>query len=255
MITQPPSGPPNPFDLGNYEVASTLIWIQIIIAAIFAFFMLVEYINTRKTYHLLWAASFITIWIVFHQVASSTIGSFELLDDSVIAGLSAFIPGAIAAGLIYSVYEGKKLKDRVSYGQLYLVLTLIMSVAIGILSSVYIRTAILDSYTEDITYIPRILTMIFNIVNAIVIIGLPIYTTMKTKETTRSAYLIAVGGILMSIQGIFFALTLAEISAEGSFIFMGLTPYLLLFSTAFYAFGMLYEKKWRFNIPGVEFED
>ena len=98
LFLRPPAGPANPWSTGNYRQADILTWVTIVLCLVWAFFLLAEYLNTHKIHHLVWAMSFIATWIVFHQV--TLLGSYSVVDDSVGAALSMFIPGGIAAGLI-----------------------------------------------------------------------------------------------------------------------------------------------------------
>jgi hypothetical protein len=229
---------------------------------VFAFFLLVEYLNTRKIYHVLWAMSFIATFILYHLVANnSTLG---VVGDSLSAGFTVAIPGLIAAGLLYAIWgREKKLFGRWSFAGLYLLGVVVMFVVVTILSLGNIKTAILNAMIDlnpsstltDIDFIPLILIMVFNLVNSVVIIGLPLISTIKTKETSKAAWLIVVGGILYVIAGIFLGLIFAELDDAILAYFRNTIVYFLAGGTILYAFGMLYEEKWRFSIPGIEFEE
>ncbi|MHA2006741.1 MAG: hypothetical protein ACXABO_04340 [Promethearchaeota archaeon] len=249
-ILQPPAGPANPFSLSEYRSHDVLIWITIIIGAIWAFFMLVEYINTRKVYHLFWALAFIAAYIVFHQIA--LIGSYGDLLTSVSAGLSSIIPGFIAVGLIHALYPDKKIW-KLSYGQLYMIFVLIMAVFITLYKLENIQLTLLNMTIWTRLWIPSLLVIISHVPSSMIIFLVPLYTTLKTKETGRPALLVSAGGLLLGLTGFLLSLTLMEVADP--FITMGLFPYFLIFAVGCFAFGMLYEKTWRFEIPGVEFED
>lgn len=257
MILQYPSSP-------HSYVADALLWVVLIVAVVFAFFLLVEYLNSHNNYHLLWAMSFIATFILYHLVANNS--TFGVLNDSLTAGFSIFIPGAIAAGLLYAMYgKEKKLFGKFSYGGVYSVAVVIMFVVVSILALPNVMQAAHEG-AGDYSYYPLTLVMIFNLVNALVIIGLPIYTTKK-GETTNKAYMMAAGGILYTIGGIFLALIFAQApdlfsepynTANYMFRLMiamlqNTVVYFLAGGTLLYAFGMLYGEKWRFNIPGIDF--
>ena len=258
MILQYPSSP-------HSYVANALLWVVLIVAVVFAFFLLVEYLNTHNNYHLLWAMSFIATFILYHLVANN--GTFGVLNDSLTAGFSIFIPGAIAAGLLYAMYgKEKKLFGKFSYGGVYSVAVVVMFVVVSMLALPYLMRAVYDGVSGDYSYWALSLVMIFNLVNALVIIILPIYTTMK-GDTTNKAYMMAAGGILYTIGGIFLALIFAQApdlfsepynTANYMFRLMiammqNTVVYFLAGGTLLYAFGMLYGEKWRFNIPGIDF--
>lgn len=240
-----------PSDQPASGVADILIWIMIVVVAVSAFFLLVEYINTHQTHHLLWASAFIGIWIVFHQV--TLLGTYGVAMDSVGAGISVFSSGAIATGLLFAIFgKEKKLLGRISIGMLYLIIVLIISVLVALLGLSIIRST---WFPDGLPYWPVVvIEIIMYTANAVIIVGLPIYTTLKTKETEKSAYLMSAGGLLMSIAGIFWAL-MYTIGGDLAVILVTLLVYPIVFGMMFYVFGMLYEAKWRFNIPGIEFED
>jgi hypothetical protein len=259
MIFQYPSSP-------HSYIADALLWVVLIVAAVFAFFLLVEYLNTKQNYHLLWAMSMIATFILFHLVSNN--GSFGVFNDSLSAGFSVFIPGGIAAGLLYAIYgKEKKLFNRFSFGGVYVAAVIVMFCLVSILGLPNIMRAFFED-TADHSIIPLSLVMVFNGVNGLVIIGLPIYTTIKTKETSSKAYLISIGGILFTIGGIFLAVLFAAsphpfIEPYDPDLFLmrlmittmeNTSVYILAGGVVFYAFGMLYEEKWRFNIPGIDFE-
>lgn len=250
ILFQPPAGPPNPYSLGEYRSHETLLWITVIIAAVWAFFMLVEYLKTRKFHHLFWAFSFMGVYIVFHQIA--LIGTYGDLFANISSALYAILPGGIAVGLLYALYPDKKIL-KLSYGQLYLIFVLIMASLIGIyrLPNIQMYPLGLDALTRK--WVPPLIETIAHLPSILIIIIVPIYTTLKTKETGKPALLMSTGGILLGISGLLLMLMRMEILDP--FITLGLFPYWLLFGVAFFAFGMLYEKSWRFEIPGVEFED
>ncbi len=250
VLFQPPAGPPNPYSLGEYRSHETLLWIAIIIGVVWAFLMLVEYLNTRKFHHLFWAFSFIAAYIVFHQIA--LVGTYGNLFGNVPSALYLVITGGIAVGLLYVLYPDKKIM-KLSYGQLYLLFILIMSVMIGIykLENLQQTTLGLDALSSK--WVPPLIEFIAHLPTTLIIIVLPAYTTLKTKETGKPALLMSVGGILFGINGLL--LMLMRMEVFDPFITIGLFPFWFLFGVGFFAFGMLYEKTWRFEIPGVEFED
>lgn len=247
--------PPSP----QSRIADILFWTQIVFVAVFAFFLLVEYLNSHQITHLLWAMAFIATWITYHLVALTS--NFSVLHSSIIAGFGVFIPGAIASGLLFNIFgREKKILGIFSIGSLWLLLVIILAVFIGLLSLsgmfgpyfVSLRVVLLPD-APDWAWFPKLFVMGLNTANAIVIIGLPIYTTVKTKETSSSAYLISIGGVLMSISGILLAETYAGIA--DNVIAAPLIVYTTVPAFVFYVFGMLYENKWKFNIPGIEFEE
>ena len=134
----------------------------------------------------------------------------------------------------------------------WLIVSLIMSVVVGLFALSIIRST---WFSDGLPYWPvAVIEMIVYTANAVIIVGLPIYTTLKTKETEKSAYIISAGGLLWTIAGIFWSL-MYSIGGDLAVILVTILVYPIVFGTFCYVFGMLYEKKWRFDIPGIEFED
>ena len=234
-------------------IANLVLWIQIVLVAVTAFFLLVEYINTHQIHHLLWGTAFILVWIIYHRVTLQ--GTYGVGDDSVTIGFSVFIPGAIAAGLIYSVFgREKKILGRISIGFLYMVIVLFMSALVGLLSISQIRNYWFDPSLE--MWVVYLLAYIFNFVNIGIIVAFPIFTTVFKKETNITAYFMTAGGVLMGLAEIGLLLIKTESPyTPNTIIILPLVVYITVFTYILYILGMLYEKKWRFDIPGIEFED
>jgi len=230
----------NPWKTNNYLQADIFIWISVIICALLAFFLLWEYFKTHKTYHLVWAIAFIAATIVFHQI--TFVGSFGLVNDSLGAAFALFIPGGLAARLLYSVFEGKKITGNLSHGTAYLIFILVASTL----------TAFLIIYSGDLNYSGSyyIVMMISNSVSSALIIGLPLYTRLKTKETSKVAYFMMAYGFLAGAGGI--CMSIAATGTGDAFIAIGLYSYFLVISKTSIAFSILFEKKWSFSIPGIK---
>ena len=230
----------NPWKTNNYLQADIFIWISVIICALWAFFLLWEYFKTHKTYHLVWAIAFIAATIVFHQI--TFVGSFGVVDDSLGGAFTLFIPGGLAAGLLYSVFEDKKIMGNLSYGTAYVIFILVASTL----------TAFLIIYSDDLNYSGSyyLVMMISNSVSSALIIGLPLYTRLKTKETSKVAYFMMAYGLLAGAGGI--CMSIAATGTGDAFIAIGLYSYFLVISKSSIAFSILFEKKWSFSIPGIK---
>ncbi|MHA1478419.1 MAG: hypothetical protein ACTSPU_09500 [Promethearchaeota archaeon] len=252
VLFQPPSGPANPWDVGEYRWAELLIWIVAIIGIIWGVLLLFEYINKRKRHHLVWAASFSLVWIGFHQVIST--GTFATLLDPFLSAILAFIPGLLAAGLLMSVFSEKKL-----LGELYALFALLVAIGIGM--------AKFDPFMvlDDLPLFGTSMVMLLHIPSGLILIILPLYTTIK-KETRWPALFMTIGGILFSLVGALIAIAttgiLDAIALETGvpadwalFVLFGLFPIFLVFAYLAFALGTLIPAKWNFDIPGVEFEE
>jgi hypothetical protein len=221
------------FDVSGYAGAVVLLLITGIAAILFGVFMLLDYLKNKKIHHLLWALAFIVLFVAGIILIFSN--DYSLLLSPLVAALAVLIPGGIAAGLIFVVFEEK----TKMYGYIYLLFVLVMVVLIGITKAVESPGA---SATVMVAHIP----------SGLVIILLPIYTTYKTKETDWKALLLSIGGIIVSIAGMLLALFVLD--AVDIVLILTLLPIVLLLTAVFLAFGMLLPEKWAFAIPGIKKE-
>jgi len=218
------------FVVSEYAGAVVLLLITGIAAILFGLFMLLDFLKNKKIHHLLWAVAFIVLFVAGIILIISN--DYSLLLSPVVAALAALIPGGIAAGLIFVIFEEK----TKMYGYIYLAFVLVMVILIGITKAV-------DSPGASAT------VMVAHIPSSLLIILLPIYTTYKTKETDWKALLLSIGGIIISIAGMLLALFV--IGAADIVLILNLLPIVLLLSAIFFAFGMLLPEKWSFAIPGI----
>jgi len=218
------------FVVSEYAGAVVLLLITGIAAILFGLFMLLDFLKNKKIHHLLWAVAFIVLFVAGIILIISN--DYSLLLSPVVAALASLIPGGIAAGLIFVIFEEK----TKMYGYIYLAFVLVMVILIGITKAV-------DSPGASAT------VMVAHIPSSLLIILLPIYTTYKTKETDWKALLLSIGGIIISIAGMLLALFV--IGAADIVLILNLLPIVLLLSAIFFAFGMLLPEKWSFAIPGI----
>jgi len=218
------------FDVSGYAGAVILLLITGIAAIVFGLFMLLDFLKNKKIHHLLWAVAFIVLFVAGIVLVLSN--DYSLLLSPLVAALAALIPGGIAAGLIFVVFEEK----TKMYGYIYLAFVLVMVILIGITKAV-------DSPGASAT------VMVAHIPSSLLIILLPIYTTYKTKETDWKALLLSIGGIIVSTAGMLLALFVLEV-VEITLI-LTLLPIVLLLTAVFLVLGMLLPEKWSFAIPGI----
>jgi len=263
VLFQPPPSDPTPWDVGEQRFAETFLWIVAIIGIIWAFLLIVSYINTRKRHHLLWGASFSIMWIAFHQVIAA--GDYEIMLGPVMSAMLAFIPGLLAAGLLMVVFSEKKI-----IGNLYALFVLIMAGLIALFKFdpfYWIADGeefeILWGLPQVIGSVPGILVMVLHIPSALLIVILPLYTIIK-KQTRWPAIFMTIGGLLFGAVGLLLVLVtmtpmfddlLAATTIDFRFAVMGLFSIFLLVSVLAFSFGTLIPAKWNFDIPGIEFED
>ena len=224
------------FVVSEYPGAVILLLITGIAAILFGLFMVLDFLNNKKIHHLLWALSFIVLFIA--GIILVLTNDYSLLLSPAVAALAALIPGGIAAGLFFVIFEEKtKL-----YGYIYTLFVLVMVVLIGI-------AKVVDSPGAPAT------VMIAHIPSGLSIILLPIYTTYKTKDTDWKALLMSIGGIVVSIAGLLLALfRIGPGDIALLTLILTLLPIILLLTAIFFAFGMLLPEKWAFAIPGIKKE-
>jgi hypothetical protein len=219
------------FVVSTYPGAVILLLITGIAAILFGLFMLLDFVKNKNIHHLLWALSFIVLFVA--GIILIFTNDYSLLLSPIIAALAALIPGGIAAGLFFVIFEEKtKL-----YGYIYTLFVLVMVVLIGITKAV-------DSPGASAT------VMVAHIPSGLSIILLPVYTTYKTKDTDWKALLVSIGGIVVSIAGLLLALF--TIGAADIVLILTLLPIVLLLTALFLALGMLLPDKWGFEIPGIK---
>lgn len=230
--------------LSSYRSHDILIWVMIIFAAVMAFFLLMEYFNTRKSYHLLWGLSLIVTFIAFHQVANT--GSYTWLTESVGTGMMILIPGLIATGLLLSTFESKQI-----IGQIFLLCIAIMTIGTTIIGLPNIASALNIETWFRIT-----LTAITSLISLGIMLGIPLYTTIISKETSIKAFftIAAAALLIIWVVALLLGMTIFDTLVQFLYVVFGLFPYFFILSMAFFVLGMLYETKWKFTIPGVNVE-
>lgn len=259
---------------------------MIILAAVMAFFLLAQYMNTRKPQHLLWGFGLILTFIAFHQVANT--GSYLWILTEVGLGFMILIPGLIAAGLLLATFESKPL-----IGWIYLLVIIAVAAGTILIGLENFHYAIFTEASKEFApYYPYAqssavllpwkyltdnwfrmsITAVASVASLGVMLVIPLYTTLKTKETTRKALLTIVGPILFIAWIIVFIFGMTYVEILVHFINIqnwdvyvitnivlwwtfGLFPYFFMFSIAFLVLGIHYEPKWTFTIPGVEVEE
>jgi len=234
---------PDPWKTGNYLQADIFIWITVILCAVWVFFLYIEYFKTHKAFHLIWAIVFTAATILFHQI--TFIGSFSIFENPLWSAITLFIPGGFAAGLLYSTFDSKKLANKISFGTAYIIFVIAAS-SINALLIIYSESL----HIGNNYYIVMIIS---NTISSVIIIGVPLYTTLKTKETSRIAYFVMAYGFLAGAGGI--CMSIAVLGMGDAFFAIGLYSYFLLLSKTSIAFGILFEKKWTFSILSFKIKE
>jgi MFS family permease len=242
---------------------------MIVFAVIMAFFLLMEYFKNRKGYHLMWGSALILTFIAFHQVANT--GNYSWLLESWGSGFMVMIPGLIAGGILLSTFG-----SRPKVAQLYLLAMAIVASTVTIMGLDTIQGILHLEFMDfqDWNLIRLAITGVAAIISVGVILVVPIYTTLISKETTAKAYLMVIAGALLFIWIISYAISMTlvkefvdtynagpaaafngPIENIGLFFVFGLFPYIFIFSMTFAVLGVMYEPKWKYPIPGVDVED
>lgn len=221
-----------PYDVSAYPGAVVLLLITGVAAILFAIFMLLDFLKNKKIYHLLWALSFLVVFVA--GVLLVVTNDYSLLLSPVVAALAALIPGGIAAGLYFAVFEEN---NKIGLG--YLLFVLVMVILIGI-------TKVVASLGQSIV------VMVAHIPSSLSIILIPLYTTFKTKDTDIKAILVSIGGLVISIAGVMLAFLTAGSTIFTADLIFTLLPIVLLLTAVFFALGMLLPEKWTFGIPGLK---
>ena len=223
------------FVVSEYAGAVILLLITGIAAILFGLFMVLDFLKNKKIHHLLWALSFIVLFVA--GIILVFTDNYGLLLTPLVAALAVLIPGGIAAGLFFVVFEEKSKL----YGYIYLVFVLIMVVLVGVVK-------VMENSAQSAT------VMLAHIPSSLSIILLPIYTTYKAKETDWKALLITIGGFVISVAGVLLAFLTAGSTLFTAELIFTLLPWVLLLTAIFFAFGMLLPEKWGFVIPGIKKE-
>lgn len=285
MILQPPPAVEtyNPFEVGNYRWAEMSLWIVLLFAAIFALFLLIDYVKTNKKTHLLWSIAVFGLAMTCYLVITQNFGSRGGIDyqgdwsilvwlnyqstQTIILNLvMVIIPGLIATGLLYETLEDKKIGDK------FLYFTLVMDVVVMITMMVASNGLIRGADTDPLagvndpidTYPVAFIAMAIAQVPALLaIIILPI---MKNKEE-KGGYLLSIGAVLMLVLVLLLLVVgFGTIFDDGTFIdtafaeydfvdmVFALYPFFMAGIVLLFVFGMIMPEKWGFSVPGIDFE-
>ena len=71
----------------------------------------------------------------------------------------------------------------------------------------------------------------------------------ETLDKEWTAFLVSLGGLLISVAGVFLAFLVTGNEILTAVEIFGLLPWLLLVASACFAFGFLYTSKWTFSVP------
>ena len=195
MVLFQPAGDPMVWEFGFYgglgNLFDIVFWLAAIISAIFALFLLADYLNNRKPTHFYWGISFALLYINTHVLIFS--GDFASILDPVPSVLSALTIGFFAVGLFKNIRPESKMGDYLFY------YVIIMSLLIG-----FIKTPYFGIPAEIYTYIVMGVVMALHVPSAVLIVWLPLKTR---SENGKSALILPLAAILMSLVGVLLIIT------------------------------------------------
>ena len=218
-------------ELSTFDVIILLI--TGVVALIFTIFMVLDYMKNKKMFHLLWAIAFFVVFAA--GVILVLANDFELLLSPIVSVLGTFIPGGIAAGLIYSSIFDEEKSNK--FGMIYIIFIGAMAILIGIFKF---------AGSEAVSFF----VMGAHIPSSLLMIILPILTYTK-KITGWTSLLVAIGGFIMSIAGVLLAFLVTGNEILSATQIFAILPVLLLLVSACFAFGFLLTEKWTFKFPFI----
>lgn len=285
MILRPPAAPFDPWALGNTRFGESFIWIAAAVGLVFGVILLVDYFNTKRTSHLLWSISFIGIWIYFHtMISGGTYMSFltpnmQSMFSGFIAMLLYLIPALLAAGLVYEVFEDKRI------GNYFMLFVTIMVFLIFIfkIDPAYGQNVIHNDvpgpastrppfgptidHSADIFILEgyaELCILILLSPSYAAIIALPLIKAEGTKlslKVTPAELILSIAGIIAAIFGIMVASiawqgwTNADTSEFGLVnSVLDTFSFFLLGAVILGLYGIITSKRWEVQVPGIEFE-
>jgi hypothetical protein len=212
------------------DIFSALILLVVgVVAIVLALFLLKEYLETKKIYHLSWAISFIVLFV--SGVLIIFLG-FEVLTEPLIPVVAALIPVCLAVGLFNVVWPEK---------QYWLFYTIYAVVGILVLT-----VARMDIFLGEMK---TMILMAVHVPSGLSIVLIPLYTGFVTKDTEWTSVFFSIGGLLISFGGVllaFLKLDMAILSQDQIF---AILPLLLLIVGVFFVLGIGLPTKWKVKLP------
>ncbi len=209
--------------------AVVLLLLTGIVALLGAIFLLLDYLKNKKIYHLLWAISFIVLFLAGLLIV---LVDWTILFEPIIPVITTLIPAFLAVGLLYALYAEKP------FG-LYFLLYSVILIAIQFLARYGI--AGLSGYAS-------ITLMAVHIPSGLIIVLIPLLAAAK-KETEMASIFFSLGGISISMGGVLlaFAATSSPIMTLDQIV--AVLPILLLIVGLFFFLGVFMPTRWRANNP------
>jgi hypothetical protein len=87
---------------------------------------------------------------------------------------------------------------------------------------------------------------------ALIIIGIPLYTALVSKETELTSILFSIGGLLISVGGVLLALLETDDPPLTKGEIYDILPLLLLIVGVFFVLGIILPSKWKPAVPYLD---
>lgn len=209
--------------------AVVLLLLTGIVALLSGIFLLLDYLKNKKVHHLLWAISFLVLFLAGLLII---IVGWTILFEPIIPVITTLIPAFLAVGLLYVLYPEKPVGlYYLLYSIIFMVVQLLARYDIGGLSG-------FASLTLMAVHIP----------SGLIIVFLPIIAALK-KDTEMTAILFSLGGITISLGGILLAFTSTPSPILTLDQIIAVLPILLLIVGLLFFLGVFMPSKWRATNP------
>ncbi|MHA2175161.1 MAG: hypothetical protein ACXABI_10050 [Candidatus Hodarchaeales archaeon] len=207
----------------------SLLLLTGVVALILAIFLAQTYLKNRGVHHLLWAISFLVLFISGVLII---LNDFDILSEPAVPVVAALIPAFLAAGLVYVVFDDQP------FGLYFTFYAIIIIVLLAIVR-------LLEGFEDFQTPV----LMAIHIPSGLVISFLPLYTAFISKETEITSAFFGIGGLLISFGGVLLAMA-GKDQAELDQIFEVLPALLLIVGVLFFL-GIIMPSKWKIDIPYI----
>jgi hypothetical protein len=210
-------------------IAIILLLVVGIVALVMALLLLREYLTNKNVAHVLWAVSFL---VLFVSGVLIILNGFEVLQEPLVPVVAALIPAGLASGLFFAVGPEEK------FGLLF--------TAYALIGIVLLAIAKLEILFEDFS---SMILMAVHIPSGLTIVLLPLLTALR-KETEMTSIFFALGGFCISLGGVLLAIATVDETILLSFddIF-AILPILLVIVGVLFVLGIILPTKWKIQVP------
>ncbi|MHA2270737.1 MAG: hypothetical protein ACXACI_02675 [Candidatus Hodarchaeales archaeon] len=214
-------------------VAIVLLLITGVVALILALLLFKDYMENQKLYHAFWG---ISLLVLFVSGVLIILMDFDVLDEPLVPVVAALIPTCLAIGLFFAAWEEEQ------YGWYYAVYAVLGIIAV----------AVVRLMEEDLEDFNAIAIMAVHVPAALIIIGIPLYTALVSKETEVTSILFSIGGLLISVGGVLLAMLELDDPPLTKTEIYDILPLLLLIVGVFFVLGIILPSKWKPAVPYLD---